>query len=111
MALLRVKYNVQSCMKLLRSSRFPEKRVGGLILSSFVSLELDGAIGNRRASVGAAGLAASRLTQLQLELAKTKIFEQPKPIAVDSQLQSTIVNCKPLPSYRIECVCITLLYQ
>ena len=36
-------------MKLSRSSRFPEKRVGGLILSSFVSLELDGAIGNCRA--------------------------------------------------------------
>src|ERR1700678_1636725 len=50
-------------------------------------------------SVAAAGLAASRLTQLQLELAKTKILEQPKPIAGDSRLQSTIVDCKPLPSY------------
>ena len=51
-----------------------------------------------RGSVAAAGLAASRLTQLQLELAKTQIFDQPKLIAGDSQLQSTIVDCKPPPS-------------
>ena len=36
-------------MKLSRSSRFPVKWVGGLILSSFISFELDGAIGNSSA--------------------------------------------------------------
>jgi len=59
-------------------------------------------------SVATAGLAASWLTQLQLELAKTQIFEQPKPIAVDSQLQSTIVNCKPPPQLSCNCSQLSL---
>ena len=49
-------------------------------------------------SAGPTGLAASRLTQLQLQLAKTEIPEQPKPTAATSQLQSTTVDYKLMSS-------------
>ena len=57
---------------------------------------------SKMSSVAVAGLAASRLTQLRLELAKTQISEQPKPIAGDSRLQSTIADCKPPPTAKLQ---------
>src|SRR5271168_3510242 len=86
---------VHDCMQPQPTVRLPPVGSGWVpVFFPVAQLDLEALI-----SVAAAGLAASRLTQLQLELAKTQILEQPKPIAGDSRLQSTIVDCKPQPSY------------